>query len=223
MLAILDSLTPAMLEAFQMEAFNLTTITGFYGLMFTYFSLIVTISAAMWGSDIISKEERDKTVEFALTMPITRQKVVTSKILAAMVNCIALLIILWVASLLAVARYQPDSGFYEFLALSMLSLFIIQMVFLSVGIFLGCSMKQYKRAGAVAVAVLLTTYFLSIFSGLNDNLAFLRFFSPFAYFNPATLLNESTIEIGFVFLSLAIIVVLLMGGYYTYARRDLYV
>jgi ABC-2 type transport system permease protein len=222
-LEMLDSMPAALMEAFQFNAFNLTTITGFYGVMFSYFSLIATISAAMWGSDIISKEERDKTVEFTLTLPITREKLITAKILAAMVNCIGLLIIMWVASLAAVAQYQPDSEFYDFLLLLMLSLFIIQMVFLSVGIFLGCSMKQYKRASAVAVSVLLGTYFLSIISGLNENLSFLKYFSPFTYFNPVTLLNESTIEIGYVFLSLGIIAVLIMGGYYTYARRDLYI
>ena len=222
-LEILDSMPQALLETFQFNAFNLTTITGFYGVMFTYFSLIATISAAMWGSDIISKEERDKTVEFTLALPITRQKLITSKILAAMVNCIGLLVIMWVASLAAVARFNPDSEFYEFLALIMVSLLIIQMVFLSVGIFLGCSMKQYKRAGAVAVSVLLGTYFISIISGLNENLEFLRFFSPFTYFNPATLLHESTIDVGYVFLSLGIIAVLIIGGYYTYARRDLYI
>lgn len=223
MVAVLDSMPPALLETFQMNTFNLTTITGFYGVMFVYFSLIATISAAMWGSDVISKEERDKTVEFTLTLPVTRQKLITGKILAAMVNCIALLLIIWGTSLAAVAQYQPDSAFYEFLALSMLALFIIQMVFLAVGFFLGCSMKQYKRAGAVAVSVLLGTYFLSIISGLNENLEFLGFFSPFTYFDPAKLLNESTIEVSYVLLSLAIIVVLTIGGYFTYAKRDLYI
>jgi ABC-2 type transport system permease protein len=223
MLEILDSMPPALLEMFQMNTFNLTTITGFYGVMFIYFSLIATISAAMWGSDVISKEERDKTVEFTLTLPVTRQKLITAKILAAMVNCIALLLIIWGASLVAAGQYQPGSEFYEFLALSMVALFVIQMVFLAVGFFLGCSMKQYKRAGAVAISVLLGTYFLSIISSMNENLEFLSYFSPFTYFNPATILNESTIDLAYVGLSLAIIAVLIVGGYYTYARRDLYI
>jgi ABC-2 type transport system permease protein len=223
MLEILDSMPSALLEAFNFKAFNLTTITGFYGVMFTYFSLIATISAAMWGSDIISKEERDKTVEFTLTLPITREKLVTSKILAAFVNCVGLLLIIWVTSLAVVAQYQPDEAFYDFLALSMVSLFIIQMVFLSVGIFLGCSMKQYKRASAVAVSVLLGTYFLSVISGLNENLEFLKIFSPFTYFNPATLLHESTIDISYVLLSVTITAGFIIGGYYTYARKDLYI
>lgn len=223
MLKVLESMPDALLETFQFNAFNLTTITGFYGVMFTYFSLIATISAAMWGSDIISKEERDKTVEFALTLPISRQRLVTSKILAALVNCIGLLIIMWVASLIAVAQYNPDREFYDFLRLNMLSLFIIQMVFLALGIFLGCAMKQYKRAASTAVAFLLGTYFLSIISGLNDNLDFLRFFTPFKYFNPVTLLNESRIDVNYVFLSMGITVLFIIGGYITYARRDLYI
>ena len=223
MLEILDSMPPALLDTLQMNTFNLTTVTGFYGVMFIYFSLIATISAAMWGSDVISKEERDKTVEFTLTLPITRQKLITAKILAVVVNCILLLLIIWGASLVATARYEPDAAFYEFLALSLLALFVIQMVFLAVGFFLGCAMKQYKRAGAVAVSILLGTYFLSIISGLNENLEFLKYFSPFTYFNPAAILNESTIGVGYVLLSLAIIGALVAGGYYTYTRRDLYI
>jgi ABC-2 type transport system permease protein len=222
-LEVLDSMPSALSSAFQFNAFNLTTITGFYGVMFTYFALIVTISAAMWGSDIISKEERDKTVEFALTLPITRERLITGKILAAFVYCIVLLLIMWVASLVSAAQYQPDSEFYRFLFLCMQALFIMQMVFLAVGFLLGCAMKQYKRAGSAAVSLLLGTYFLSVISGLNENLEFLKYFSPFTYFNPATLLNEASIDVTYVLLSLAIIIVCITGGYITYARRDLYI
>jgi ABC-2 type transport system permease protein len=223
MLAILDSMPPALLEAFQMNAFNLTTVTGFFGVCFTYFALLGSVFAAMLGSDIITKEERDKTVEFSLTLPIPRQRLITSKILAAVVNCIAFLLIIWGTSLLSVAKYQPDRDFYQFLSLSMLALFILQMTFLAVGIFLGCSMKHYKRAGSIAVSLLLGTYFLSIISGLNENLDFLKYFSPFKYFDPATLLHESRLDITYVLISAGIIVVALIGGYVTYAKRDLYI
>ncbi|MBW8010657.1 MAG: ABC transporter permease subunit [Chloroflexi bacterium] len=223
MLAILDSMPPALLEAFQMNAFNLTTITGFYGVMFTYFALMVTISAAMWGSDIISKEERDKTVEFTLSLPVTREKLVTAKILAALVNCIGLLLIMWGISLVAVAQYEPDSAFFEFLTLLMVALFFMQIVFLAVGILLGCALKDYKRAGSIAVSLILVTYFFSVISGLNENLDFLKYFTPFKYFNPATLLHESSIDLNYVWLSLGITALCIIGGYITYAKRDLYI
>jgi len=177
----------------------------------------------MWGSDIISKEERDKTVEFSLTLPVTRSRVVTAKIFAAVVNCIALLLITWGAALAGAAQYQPDNEFYNFLRLSMLALFIMQMIFLAVGIFLGCAMKQYKRASSVAVSLLLGTYFMSVISGLNENLEFLKYFSPFKYFDAGNLLHESKIDLTFVWISAGIIAVSMVGAYLTYARRDLYI
>jgi ABC-2 type transport system permease protein len=184
---------------------------------------MVSIAAVMWGSDIISKEERDRTVEFALTLPVTRERLVTAKTLAAGVNCIGLLAITWGASLVSVAKYQPDNNFYDFLSLSMLALFIMQMIFLAVGVFLGCAMKQHKRASSAAVSLLLGTYFLSIVSGLNRDLDFLKYFSPFKFFNPAIMLHESRIEIIFVWLSVGIITVCLAAGYLAYSKRDLYI
>ena len=223
MLAILDEMPQAMLAAFSIQAFNLTTVTGFFGLMFTYFALLLSIAAAMWGSDIISKEERDKTVEFSLTLPVTRSRLVTAKALAALVNCIALLLITWAASLVSASPYQPDSEFYGFLRLSMLALFIMQLIFLAIGILLGCAMKRYKRAGAVAIALLLGTYFLSVISSLSKDLEFLKYFTPFKYFDAGILARESRLDLAFVGLSLAIIVASMVGAYVTYARRDLYI
>ena len=221
--AILDQMPAALLEAFNMQAFNLTTLSGFWAVMFTYLALIASISAAMWGSDIISKEERDKTVEFALTLPVTRGRVVTAKALAALVNSIALLLITLAISLVSVAPYQPDGEFYTFLWLTMLAILIMQLIFLAIGIFLGCAMKQYRRASSVAVGLLLGTFFLSVISGLDENLEFLKYLSPFRYFDPGMLLRESRFDPLFIGISAAIILVCMAGAYLTYSRRDLYI
>jgi ABC-2 type transport system permease protein len=223
MLAILDSMPPAMLEAFNITAFNLTTLTGFFGVMFAYFALLLSISAAMWGSDIISKEERDKTVEFSLTLPVTRSKLITAKTVAALVNCIGLALIMWAAVQVSASTYEPDTEFLNFVNLGMVALFIMQLIFLAIGIFLGAAMKQHKRAGSVAVSLLLGTYFISVISGLYKDLEFLKYLSPFKYFNPSDILHKAEIDLNYVWLSAGIIVVSLIGAYLTYSRRDLYI
>ncbi len=223
LLAILDSMPPAMISALNMNAFNLTTVTGFFGIMIMYFSLILAIAAVMWGSDIISKEERDRTVEFSLTLPVTRGKLVFSKAIAAAVNCVALLLVTWVSALVFAQNYQPDGKYYKFVSIAMLAFFIIQMIFLALGIFLGCALKRHKLAGSAAMGILLGTYFLSIISGLTKDLEFLKYFSPFKYFDAAFLLRESRLEILFVLLSLGIVIVFLAGAYLTYSKRDLYI
>jgi ABC-2 type transport system permease protein len=223
MLAILKDMPQAFVEMLNLNAFNLTTVTGFLGAMFSYFALLLSVAAIMWGSDIITKEERDKTVEFSLTLPVTRSKLITAKTLAAMINCIGLLFITWGITLVNAAKYQPDREFYRFLSLLVLALFIMEMIFLAIGIFLGCAMKRYKLASSVAVSLILGTYFLSIIAGLNKNLDFLKYFSPFRYFNPVQLLRESKIELTFVLLSVGIIALSLVGAYLSYAKRDLYI
>jgi ABC-2 type transport system permease protein len=223
MLKILDSFPPAVLSAMSVSAFNLTTVTGFYGIMIVYFALMLTIAAVMWGSDIIAKEERGKTVEFSLTLPVTRAKVVTAKTAAAFVNCILLLLITWGITLLSSRQYKPDAAFYKFVAISIPAYLLMQMIFLAIGILLGCALKHHKLAGSVAIWVLLVAYFASIMAGLSKSMDFLKYISPFKYFDPALLLRESRLEIPYVLLSLVIVAVCMAAAYFFYSKRDLYI
>lgn len=223
MLAMLDSIPPAMAEALNMRAFNLTTLTGFYGLMFIYFGLMGAIAAAMWGSDIISKEERDKTVEFSLVLPVSRSQVITAKALAALVNCIAFVLITWAVSQIAVRSYHPDRSFQEFLALEMQAMLAIELIFLAIGLFLGCAMRRYKLSGSVAVAIILVTYFMSVVSNMYEKLDFLKYFTPFRYFDAGDLFRSGQMDGGYLALSAVIIVACIAAAYWTYQRRDLYI
>ncbi len=223
MLALLNSLPPAMIDAMSLRAFNLTTLNGFYGIMFTYYGLLGGIAAAMWGSDIISKEERDKTVEFSLVLPVTRSKVITAKTLAALFNCIVFILVTAVVSIGVAQKYNPDQAFYNFLLLEMEAMFVIELIFLALGLLLGCAMKQYKRSGAVAISIILTAYFLSIIAALKQNLNFLKYFSPFKYFDAGELFRTGKMDGGFLLLSAAIIAVCIAVAYWVYNRRDLYI
>jgi len=71
------------------------------------------------------------------------------------------------------------------------------------------------------VSLLLGTYFLSVVSGLSRDLEFLKYFSPFKYFDIASLLHDSRIDITFVGISAGIIAVCLVGAYVSYSKRDL--
>jgi len=213
----------AMLDALNMRAFNLTTLSGFYGVMFIYFGLLGAIAAAMWGSDMISKEERDKTVEFSLVLPVSRSRVVTAKALAALVNCVAFVLITWGVSLVAVRQYNPDRAFYDLLALEMQAMFLIELIFLALGLLLGCAMKQYKRSASTAVGIILATYLMSILSVMQERLDFLKYLTPFRYYDAGELFRNGKMDGTYLLLSAAIIVVCVVGAYWAYGRRDLYI
>ena len=67
---------------------------------------------------------------------------------------------------------------------------MIELIFLAIGLLLGCAMKQYKRSGSTAIAIILVTYFLSIISGMQENLDFLKYFTPFKYFDAGELFRN---------------------------------
>jgi ABC-2 type transport system permease protein len=223
MLAILNSFPKAMIDAMELRTFNLTTVNGFYGLMMIYYALMGGIAAAMWASDSITKEERDKTVEFSLVLPVSRGRVVTGKLLAALVNSIVFVLVTWGISYAAAQQFHPEPAFGKFLALEMAGMFFVELIFLAIGLLLGCAMKQYKRAGNIAIAIILATYFLSVFSGMQSNLDFLKYFSPFKYFDAAAMLQSGKLDPPYLLLSAAIVVVCVAAAYWTYNKRDLYI
>ncbi len=220
---MLDSMPKQLLDAFGLRAFNMTTLSGFYGVMFVYFALMGAIAAALWGSDIIAKEQRDKTVEFSLVLPVSRNRVVTAKALAALVNCVIFVLVTWGASAVAVRSFQPDQAFFDYLRLQMAALFAIELIFLAVGLLLGCALKQYRRAGTVAVSIILGAYFISIITSMQASLDFLKWFTPFKYFDAAELFRAGSMNTTYLVLSAAIIVVCVAAAYWFYNRRDLYI
>jgi ABC-2 type transport system permease protein len=223
MVAMLDALPSAVMDALNMHTFNLTTVSGFFGIMFIYFGLMGAIAAAMWGSEIISKEERDKTVEFSLVLPVSRSQVISAKALAALINCIAFVLITWAVSIIAVQPYKPDQAFFDFLALEMQAMLVIELIFLAIGLLLGCAMKQYKMSGSTAVAIILVTYFMSILSTLQEKFDFLKYFTPFKYFDAGELFRSGKMDGTYLLLSAGIIIVSIVAAYLIYNKRDLYI
>jgi ABC-2 type transport system permease protein len=84
-------------------------------------------------------------------------------------------------------------------------------------------MKQYKLSGSTAVGIILVAYFLSIAAGMQDNLDFLKYFSPFKYFDAAVLFRDGKMDPGYLLLSAAIIGVSVVAAYLVYNKRDLYI
>ncbi len=223
MLAILDSMPEGLMDAFGFNSFNLTTLTGFIGIVFVYISLMLCIHAILKGNSIISKEERDKTVEFTLVLPVKRGKIIFSKLIAAALNCVFLTAFMYGLILVLSQQYLPEENFMEFFNLLILGVFIMQMIFLSIGILLGCSMKQYKKSGYIGASLTIILYIMSVFTDLNDKLDFLKYITPFKYFAPANIKNDLALDWTYVIISLAIIAISLTIGFITYKKRDLYI
>lgn len=219
---ILNMMPEAMLKAFSMESANLTTIGGFVSLISFYLFVMAGVFAVLLGSNIISKEERDKTAEFFLTLPVSRVQVITAKLIAAIINCLLLVMVTGASIVITSLKYKPDSDFYNFLMLYLFAMLLISLIFLSVGMLLSSILKRYKSSGKISASILFILYLLNIITALSSKLDFLKYITPFKYFNTNVMLIEGEIEIVYIVLSLLIIIGGLIGTYLIYPKRDLH-
>ncbi len=206
---------------FGLSGFDLTTISGYYGVMFMYTALMVTVHAVILGSDIIAKEERDRTTEFLFVRPISRVKILTSKILAGLVCLIALNLVTWVSSQYLVDYYGKGSMPAGKLAVLMIGLLFLQLIFYFIGAVSAASLKRPKLAGSVATSVLLFTFLITIFININDKLSDLKYLTPFRYFDAKDLLANGHLDPVYVVISLLLIAVMVASTYKNYVSRDL--
>lgn len=201
--------------------FDLTKVSGYYGILFIYIILIATIHGAMIGADIISKEERDKTSEFLLVKPVSRKNIITSKLLAAIANIVILNICTLIVSLSTVNKYGNGEDVTQDIVILMIGMFILQVMFMVIGTSIAAVLKNPKVATSISTGILLTTFLISLIIDISSNFQWLKYLTPFKYFEAKNLMYGGGFDLVFVILSLVIIGALTTVTYIFYNKRDL--
>lgn len=201
--------------------FDVTKASGFYGMLFLYILVMVTIHASMLGANIISKEESEKTSEFLMVKPVSRSRIITEKLLAALANVLILNIVTLGLSITIVGKYSRGEAVTSDILILMVGMFILQLLFLFIGTAIASLSKNPKTSANVATTVLLVTFILSIITDMNSKLEGLKYITPFKYFDAANMMYGKGLDPVFVILSFVIIAALIYVTYAFYKKRDL--
>lgn len=213
---------PKSLQAIMgVGSFDLSKASGYYGMLFMYLVLMATIHAAMLGATIIAKEERDKTSEFLFVKPVSRGKIITAKLLAALTNIVIFNIVTFASSVIIVGKVSDGEKVNGEIAVTMMGMFLLQVLFMVIGSAISAVKKRPKTAASLATAILLLTFVLSIVIDLNENLDLLKYLTPFKYFEAKHMMVGDGLETVSVILSLIITVALTYGTYHFYKKKDL--
>lgn len=156
-------------------------------------------------------------------LPVPRRQIVTAKLLAALTNCALFVLFTWLISVIAVRGYAPEKSLFDFLRLEMLAMFLIELVFLSLGVLLACASKTPRRVGSMAIGLILGLYFISIFAGMHEKLSWLKYLTPLSWFNASVFFSSGRFELYALALTGVFVVLFLFTAYFTYDRRDLYI
>jgi len=207
---------------FGVGQLDYTKASGFFGMVYSYLLLMAAIHASMTGAVGLSREERDHTTEFLYAKPVSRGTVLTSKLLAMLTQVAVFTLFCWVCSVGMVRSFGEDAD--AVIGRLMLGMALLQLVFLTLGVFAASLPIRSKGATGLATGVLLATYVMSIAIDVNGKIDWLKGFTPFAYFDAKSIVGKGEgLSAVFVAVSLGISAVMLLLAYLRFPRRDLYI
>lgn len=220
----LEVLPEAFLEAFNISgATDFSNISDFSAYVLQYIIMAGGIYAAILGVSALVKEESEGTIEFLYSKPVTRNKIITAKVLANAVIFYIFLIILGAITMAVSAVVKPEDIEMIDMFMDIKTLYIgmalIGYIFMAIGFLISVFIKSSKKAIPIALGVFFASYILGIFSKLQDRLSGFIYFSPFDYAPPSEIIKNG-FETKFIVIGLCIIFISITITYIMYNKKD---
>jgi len=212
---------PQLLTAFGLTGVNMAEVLGFFGFAFLFAQICVAIQAAGYGVGLVSVEEREWTADFLMSKPVSRTRILTSKLLAALAGLLITDIVIWASSLVFINLFSGGQS-YELtpLVLLLLSVIPFELFFLCVGLVVSLLVKRVRSVTPYVMALGFGMYLLSVFGDLLGE-AVLEKVTPFKHFAPHYILTHTAWNTPLALISLAVILISLVGSYLLYTRRNI--
>ncbi|MFF3022282.1 ABC transporter permease subunit [Gottfriedia sp. NPDC057948] len=218
---VLEGYPEGVRKALGLEIESFGNVLGFYSYVFIYISLCGAIQAMILGTSIISKEVREKTADFLLTKPVTRIKVITSKIFAGVVSLAITNVFYLVATIMMAQHVKTAEYSSKSIILLSVSLYITQLLFFGIGILVSVVFPKIKAVLSISLAIVFGFFVVGMVVATDESNA-KRFLSPFKYFEPKYIIAHSKFESNFLFASIGIILVSIIVSYMIYKKRDIH-
>ena len=197
------------------------TLLGFYSYIFLYVMLCGSIQAMNLGLSIVSKEARQKTADFLLTKPISRNRIITSKLLAALTSLtITSVVYLIVSSYMAsIVKIEPFN-MRIFIMISAI-LFFIQLIFMSLGVIISVIFPRIRSVISVSLGTVFGFFIINMFDSVIGDKA-LRYITPFKYYDIPYIIQNGSYEVQFVILEVVIVTAAIALSYMIYSKKDIH-
>jgi len=218
---LMEGFPEAVKNAIGLNVESFGSILGFYSYVFLYISLCGAIQAMNIGTSIVSKEVRDKTADFLLTKPVSRKMILTSKLLAALTSLVITNVVFLVAASIVFSMVKIEDYSIPIFLMISLSLFFIQLIFLSLGIITSVIVPKIKSVLTVSLGTVFAFFIISMLISTTGDEA-KRFLSPFQYFDTVYIIENASYELPFLLVGIGIIVISLVASYRIYTKKDIH-
>ncbi len=220
---LMENYPEELLKAFGMAGgLSLSSVAGFFAVIFAFAQLCIAIQASNYGFSILSIEERELTADFLMSKPISRNTILITKFIAALVALIITNLGIWLSTYISLELFS-DGKSYEvkgFIVL-LVSIMLFQLVFMSVGMVISVLVKKIRSVLSYSMALAFGLYMLNAVGLIIDSELLLTV-SPFYHFEPAYILERGYLNWSVVMISVVVTIVSLVATYVLYNRRNIH-
>lgn len=205
--------------AFGMDKMNFGTLIGYYAVECgNVLGLGGAFFASLCAAAILCREEKERTAEFLLTHPVSRVRIISEKLMAVLIQVLAMNMIVYVLCIGSMAAVGESIPWKE---VSLLHLAFLIMQIELCGICFGISAFMRKGSIGVGLGITFILYFMNLISNITEKAKGLKYITPFAYCDGSTVvtdlkLDAAKIAIGMTFCAAGIAV-----AYLKYTKKDI--
>lgn len=202
---------------------DLVSVLGFYAVNNVIYMMVLgSIFAMVLGSNIILKEEYNKTAEYLLTKPLTRSEFFFSKAAVIFLHVIVLNLVTALVGFISIKLVQKEPvSLSAFLILSLYT-FLLNLLFGATGLFLSNLVKRPRPITTIGIGLVLFLYFIFTLSKITENVSKIGYISPFRYVNMEVTNPAYHLETWNVIYFVGFIILLTSISYRLFCRRDIY-
>lgn len=205
--------------AFGMDKLNFGEFVGFFGVECgNVLGLGGAFFAALTGISALSKEEREHTAEFLLTHPVSRQSIVTQKLISVITQIVILNMVAICITVLSTIMIGEGPEIKP-LALIFAAHLIMQIEIAA--ICFGISAFSGRGGLGLGLGLAAAFYFLNIIANLTESARFLKYITPFGYTDSADIITDGQIEIKYLSIGIVVTIIGICAAFWKYRHKDI--
>lgn len=218
--AVMSSYPPALRALLGVSVDLLTSPSGYYAMVVSFVVLCGAIQAMNLGLSILFKETQNGTVDFLYVKPISRLKIISSKLSAALIT-VAITDLIYFCAALGMMSIVTNNEFnVKVFVLLNVPLLFIQLIFFSLGAGISAFLNRSRSILPISLSTVFGFYFLGTFVA-TDGGKYGRLISPFKYFDSNFIIFNGRYETLPLVATAVLAAVGLGVAYFVYGRKDL--
>ena len=202
---------------------NLISVLGFYAANNVIYMMVLgSVYSVVLSSNILLKEEFNKTSEYLMTRPVKRSEIFFSKLAVLLLNIFLLNLVTALVGFICIELVKTGPfSIHSFFILS-LSTLLLNTLFGAFGLFLSTLVKRARPITTFCIGLVLIFYFIYTLSKITESAAKIGYLSPFRYVNADALNSAYTLDFWHFSYFIGISLVLVGLSFHQYNWKDIY-